>query len=453
MKTIYVVIRTVLLTATLIVLSGCQKFLDVKPNVGYAVPSKISDLQALLDYFPTMNNKDAGSGEISSDDYSLTDAVWAALSTDYFKNMYVWNDKGLFAPSNNEWNNLYQVVYISNTVLDEIKNIERTGNEKEFDNVKGQALVFRAKSFLQIASIWSLSYDRQTAGTDLGIPLRLNSNFNEPSTRSTVEETYKRIIEDLKEASILLPPTSVSPLRPNKAAAYGFLSRTFLFMREYAEALKYADSCLSVYSELLDYKDLNPGAAYPISRFNKEVIMESYIPGPEPLNPTRARINMDLYNLYEDNDLRKSVFYKQNTDGSYAFKGSYEGGLVLFSGIATDEIYLIRAEANARLGNYAEAVLDLNDLLRHRYDSTFEEIQLGNKDWLLKRILEERRKELTMRGLRWPDIKRLNKEGINITLVRHLNGNQIRLEPEDNRFALPLPEDIIQLTGMVDNPR
>ena len=71
----------------------------------------------------------------------------------------------------------------------------------------------------------------------------------------------------------------------------------------------------------------------------------------------------------------------------------------------------------------------------------------------LDKILIERRKQLLMRDLRWMDIKRLNKEGANISLRRTVNGITYSLQPNDNKFALPLPETIIRISGMTQNPR
>lgn len=67
-------------------------------------------------------------------------------------------------------------------------------------------------------------------------------------------------------------------------------------------------------------------------------------------------------------------------------------------------------------------------------------------------IVQERRKELVFRNLRWMDIKRLNKEGANITLKRIIDGQTFTLPPNNNRFALPLPADIVKMTGMPQNP-
>lgn len=58
-----------------------------------------------------------------------------------------------------------------------------------------------------------------------------------------------------------------------------------------------------------------------------------------------------------------------------------------------------------------------------------------------------------MRGLRWMDIKRLNKEDYKINLTRNVLGQAYILTPNDPRYALPIPEDIILSSGMPQNPR
>ncbi len=169
--------------------------------------------------------------------------------------------------------------------------------------------------------------------------------------------------------------------------------------------------------------------------------------------PSRGKIDSTLYLKYDNNDLRKGGFFRVNT-GYQQFKGSYAASAsVLFSGIAVDELYLIRAESSARLNRVADAMADLNLLLKSRWRSTvtFPVISAANQTDALNIILLERRKELLMRGLRWIDIKRLNKEGANIVPQRIINGKTFSL-PTDSRFyALPLPDDIIQQAGIPQN--
>ena len=66
-------------------------------------------------------------------------------------------------------------------------------------------------------------------------------------------------------------------------------------------------------------------------------------------------------------------------------------------------------------------------------------------------MLTERRKELLFRGVRWVDVKRLNKEGYGISLQRTIDGQTYRLGPNSLRFALPIPEDVIAMSGMPQN--
>lgn len=97
---------------------------------------------------------------------------------------------------------------------------------------------------------------------------------------------------------------------------------------------------------------------------------------------------------------------------------------------------------------------DLNALLKQRYKSgTFLPLTATDNNDALSKILVERQKELVMRGTRWTDIKRLNKMGAGITLRRNINGQLFTLPPNDNRYALALPDDIITLSGMKQNPR
>lgn len=437
-----------------ITFSSCEKYLDAKSKSNFAIPNSVADLQALMDYYPRMNNSEEGSGEVSSDNYYLNYSDWNAMADNY-RAMYKWDSANIYASSGNDWSYMYIIVNQSNTVLYYADLVNRSGNDQlAFNNVLGQAYYFRAKAFLELASLFSLAYDANTAKNDLGIPLRLNPDFNIPSLRATNEATFQQIISDIKTAISLLPVTQIHVVRPSKAAAYGLMARTLLYMRNYAQAGLYADSCLQLYNKLIDYNSLSATATYPFSQFNTEIICEGMIPVPAPVNNSRARIDSSLYASYASNDLRKILFFTKNTDGSYAFKGSYEGAANLNSSMSTDEMYLIRSECFARSGNTNAAMNDLNTLLIKRWKTgTFIPFTAIDANDALNKILNERRKELVMRSLRWMDIKRLNKDGANIVLKRNLNGVLYTLPPNDLRYALAIPENIISQTGMPQNPR
>jgi hypothetical protein len=377
------------------------------------------------------------------------------MPEDINRNMYTWQKSGLFDPLSNEWAYVYKPVFSANAVLEGLNNIQvNPTNSEDFNNIKGQALFARGKAFYSAAIVWAPAYDQTGAASQLGIPIRLSTNFNVKSVRGTLEDTYAQIIADLTLAAQLLPVKPLQVLRPSKPAAFAMLARVYLAMRQYAKAGLYADSCLQLTSSLIDYNSLNSSATYPIKRFNVEVIQDSYLSGQVPVSHSKARIDTLLYASYATNDLRKIIYFKPSTNGSHIFSGSYDGASVLFGGIATDEVYLMRAESNARAGRTNAAINDLNTLLYKRYKTgTFTGITAANSNDVLTIILTERRKELLLRGIRWMDLKRLNKEGANITLTRDVNGQIYTLPPNDLKYALPIPDDIIQITGMPQNPR
>lgn len=436
--------------------TGCDNFLDERPQKSLVIPSTLEDFQAILDDHIEII-KDPSYGEISADDYFLPMATWLSLYEEGHRRTYLWEKDYLFGTNiASDWLTTYRMVYAANTVLEKIDEVPREGrNSLQWDNVKGQAHFLRARSFLSIAGIWTLAYDSRKAKEMLGIPIRMESDFNIPSTRSSLEDTYSVILDDLKQAEALLPTISIHPTRASKPAALALQARTYLFMRDYDNCWIAANACLQLKDDLLDYNQLRSTDRYPIPQFNTEVIYVSEMPSLEPIYSDIAKIDSILYRLYDDRDLRKKMFFHDNGDGTFGFKGGYDGSYVLFSGLATDEVYLMRAESALRKGSVEDALRDLNWLLKARWDNQygFESVTVREEEELLGIILAERRKQLLMRGIRWPDIKRLNLEGRNIILKRNIGDHETVLLPNDLRYALPIPEDIIALSGMEQNPR
>ncbi|WP_293305624.1 RagB/SusD family nutrient uptake outer membrane protein [Pedobacter sp. UBA5917] len=437
-------------------LSGCKKYLDAKPNSRLTTLQTLENLQSILDDELRLNYQWANIGEISTNDYYLTDVDLTALVKDSDRKMYNWETDNLQATTFDGWYYSYLPVYYGNSVLEALPNIVRNGtNSNDYDNIKGQAYFFKGAAMLAASVVFCQAYDENAGSKQLGLPIRTGTDFNVPSVRSNLADTYLQLISDLKRAATLLKVKQVHVMRPSKIAAYAMLSRAYLSINKYAEATLYADSALQLNSQLLDYNTLNANAEYPIAIFNVEVLVNLMMITPDPLKPNVAKIPNELYSQYKTGDLRKTVFFKSNGNNTWAFKGSYNGDLNFFCGPAVDEMYLNRAEGYARAGKLTEALADLNQLLRKRWNKaiTYIPYQSNEQETVINWILEERRKELLMRGLRWMDIKRLNRMGANITLARNMNSSNRILKPNDLRYALPIPEEIINLTGMEQNPK
>lgn len=436
---------------------SCKKLLDAKPSFDITTPSTPQDLQALLDNSLTMNSRTPGYDEASADDYFLTPENFAILNL-RAQDAYLWKSNiNEFA---NDWSKAAEVIYNSNICLEAIETIDRNGADvSQLNNIKGSALFFRAMSWLKLLWTHAQAYNPHSSNSNMGIILRQGSDFNVPSTRASVEECYRKLISDLNIAAPLLPDNPQHVLRPSKAAAYALMARAYLSMSDYTNALLNANRCLNIKSNLIDYNTIDMVTNAPFQSYNPEVIFHSDISAYSYFNisPLYASVDSGLYQNYDPNDLRKSIYFARS--GKYQmFKGTYLsralGSNALFTGIATDEVILIKAECLARANQTEEAMTALNTLLKKRWKNTVPYIPLtaADKEEALSIILKERRKELLLRGLRWVDIKRLNLDGANIILKRKLNGEEYTLQPNAEKFALPLPNDIVMLSGVSQNP-
>jgi starch-binding outer membrane protein, SusD/RagB family len=439
--------------ASLAVLSCKKTWMEEKSDKTLDVPTTVTAYQALLDHTGTMNDGRPPLGEESADNYYITNNMFAGyIPSD--RNIYLW-EKEIFVDKDFDinWNSSYKQAFQTNIVLDGINDVaaEDVGTPA-WNNVKGSAHFFRAEAYFNVAQLFAKPYSL-TFPDEPGIPLRLTPDPKVQSVRAGLHETYEQILSDLHTAAGYLPVAPQYKTRPSKPAAYALLSRVYLAMQDYSHALSYADSCLKLYDSLFNTIITTP--TYPIASLNKEVILHATM-----LNYFQARgviVDTNLYKSYKVNDLRRTVFFKTNTNGGMRFVGTYTGGntgFIFFSGIATDEVFLTRAECYARAGNITAAMNDLNTLMIKRWKTgAFVPFAASTTSEALGLILEERRKETLFRGLRWTDLRRLNSEGANIVLTRVVNGQTYTLPPNSPRYTLPLSPEVINLTGMPQNER
>lgn len=445
-----------LLISALFITACTKTYLDKKPDQALVVPQTLQDLQALLDNTGVMNTNMPSLQEVSSDDYYITSTAYNSLTVLMYKNAYTWN-KDIYAGSPDvlDWNNRYKQIFYSNVVLEGLAKMNATEKASaQFAAEKGSALFYRGFALYQLAQLFCKPYNAVTAASDLGVPVRTSSDINRKSSRATVAQAYTQIIADLKESLNFLPQTVNIKTRPNLTAANGLLARVYLSMNDHANALKYADAALKQYSTLLDYNKISTTSSLSFARYNDEVIFLSTLISTSMSNVSRLLIDTTLYKCYTPGDLRLKLFFKAAAGGN-TYKGSYSGSSTFFNGVATDELYLIRAECYAMQNDKAAALADLNKLMATRWKTgTFVPYSATSANDALSMILLERRKELLFRGLRWTDLRRLNMEnGRETVLKRNINGAVYTFPPNNERYVLPIPDLVIQLSGIQQNPR
>jgi len=444
---------------------SCTKndFLQKKPNTNIVVPTSIDDMMQLLDNQDVTLFNSPAMLTLSADEYFYSSLeAFNSVSTKTEKNCFIWN-KDIYQGEQKieDWNGPYQAIFYANVVLEAWNNLpaaDKIGDQGKY--VRAWALFLRSYNYYSLVQTFCNIYDKKESSSSLGIPLKLSADINNFEQRATLQESYDQIIKDLQESIrfFTISRASKNLNRPSKSAAYALQARIYLSMREYQLAGQYADSSLAVYDQLQDYNDIDVSLDVPFSNYNKELLFMcttnlSYFA--VSVGSNSSMIDTNLVSLYEENDLRRTAYFTIDK-GFFFLKAGYNGpdGYYPFTGLAVDEVYLIKSESQVRSGDVAGAILTLNVLLKARYkEGAFIPFESLDPQLVLKRVLEERRKELIWRGIRWTDLKRLNKEGANITLHRVMDGTTFTLPPNDPRYVMPIPDDEIALSHLVQNPR
>lgn len=435
-------------------ITACNKILDAGPS---STINTLADCKSLLNNKAVFNETPV-LGEISSDSYYIDHDFWKDLSKPE-QNAYTWQ-VDIFEGQRNvpDYSIPYSQVHIANQVLKALSRIRVSEVEQsEKNNIEGTACFLRAYAFYNLLQLFAMPYESATASSDNGIALPLTPDFNTVYSRASMQDSYEQVIADLLQAKELLIH-KVYRDQPSKPAADAMLARVYLSMRDYAKAGNYADSCLQHYDKLMNYNALYFSMKFPIPSLNDEILYNSNLLSSNGIILAgigySCIVDTALYASYAANDLRKDVFYQINAHNLPLYKGSYTGNIYAFSGLATDEIYLIRAECRARAGNIQGALRDVNTLLENRFKpGTFQPYSAASPQEALQLIITERKKELVFRGLRFTDLRRLNKEGAGIQLSRAANGMLYLLPPNDLRYTLPIPDDAIAGSRIVQNPR
>ncbi|TJZ53781.1 RagB/SusD family nutrient uptake outer membrane protein [Sphingobacterium olei] len=450
------IIAGIFISSLIFVTLGCEKFLDEKSDASLSIPETFKDLRATMNYEGQINRSFPTLLEAGSDDYYVKSNILNARSESE-RLVYTWKNS-LQRSDIASWSTLYNTILISNIVLEGLERISE-GSDEERKTLKGEALFIRSYAIFNLSQIFCLPYDEVNKNIFPGLPLRTSSDYGQHFDRSSMAETYEFVVNGLMMSFELLPENVQFKSRASKSAALGALARVYLTMGKFDQANEYAREALSYNRALIDYNDLDKSLRIPFSVDNSEIIYYAFCTSGYFLASSRAFIPRDLYDLYEEDDLRKVLFYNRSNNGDIQFKGNYDGvGGSYFAGIATDELYLVRAECEIRAGNVSDGLALLNQLLKFRYEKdTFIGHTNLNQEEALELVLSERRKQLVRRGIRWMDLRRLLKEPGRVpALFRKAdNGMDVGeyvLEPKINNYVYPIPDNVIRIQNYEQNP-
>lgn len=360
------------------------------------------------------------------------------------------------------WQKLYEALNNTNNVINAVPAVleSRQTGQRAIDSLHGQALVLRALIHFNLAQAFAQPYNHTPDGTHLGMPIiRKTPDPKMHVKRESMHDLYAFIIKDLEDAIALMrPANNTNRVTASVEGAQALLSRIYLYMENWAEAIRYADlveqsgrfqlastdQLAMMYldpsqtsgfrsSEVIWQLNLTPANSGTMNRMFSDSIGFRVTPSPK------------LMNLYEPGDMRGTLFAHDGPGYLYTVKyGRLDGTDPInwpanFKVFRLAEIHLNRAEAHWHLNDYEKAAGELR-IIRSRafgLSPSSMEIAYATPADLLEQIKAERRRELAFEGHRIYDIMRY-KEDLN--RGTDCNSAVCQLTYPNDRFILPIPQ-------------
>ena len=478
----------------LLLLAGCQNFLNVKPR-NIKVVQSVEDYRDILAsyvqfikkpnpayekvlgefYLPEFDMSNMCAFYTGESKYDMTNETYFDSKrgelTEIAVQAYSW-----LRPRNFIWEKNYTFLGPINLIINGVSE-EIEGDPETRNYVKGEALVWRAYAYYKL-----LQFYAPMDGDEYGIPIYLKPYENVGTAqpeRETQTTVYRRIITDCEEALALLEKTPKKSwnLAYDKNFIHSLLADVYSFKAlsaaredgDWEKVEKYTSSVLETKSfngrDVEAFKaifDCSPETGLQtlssreftlriIDGSNSQMIdfKNAYTQGEELRSVADGIADATWYARYKDDDIRKEAWFKE-ADGvilnnKYNLWGTngkpISGGCIM--PFRTADMYLLKAEALYRLGRESEAKVVLNDFKAGRYldvEGSYTESDFWQE------LLKERKLEFYQENdVLWLDMKRMG-----ITVERKINGQNHVLKSNDFRYCLPIPLEEIAVNENIE---
>ncbi len=502
--------NTIIATIAALLLTACGDFLEPKSESEFVPEDAISLNELLLGEAYQRNDKPGFSRFLALLDDDIEATPYQNPNVGFDENKYLasfsWQPDmfTMMELANSGHTNIYEYYYRTilgaNAVIDYIPLVKDT--ENNIRTVKAQAYALRGFYYFNLVNIFGQPYNSNPEA--LGVPLKTHSGIEKEEDalrRRTVAEVYTQILSDLHEAEsnyLQLPYSEQwsDDFRTSLPMVQLMLSRTYLYMENWAKAAEYAEYVMN--DERFKLLDLN---TVPYEQSDSEGnTVRNYVVYPtysssetiwpygdlEDMfewtysegNNTHPTTGESIYSYFQASesllasylewDLRLQYYIIEapvdKTWSATLFMpyGKINVGTDLFTPkrgtgifgrcLRLSEAYLNYAEAKAMMGgeeDIAQATTALNTLLMHRFDpQDFEEESFDSQEELIEFVRGERRRELCFEGHRWFDLRRWGMPSI--THKWHVDENTTNvytLEEGDLLYTIPIPKE-----AMEENP-
>lgn len=468
-----------------ILLSSCEKFLDVKPSNSSAAESSITNaadakvavngLMRKMTSFDYYGRNFVLYGDAKGGDFAIR-SQGRGLDA-----LYTFNHSASSGSFSGFWSQIYHNILQANNLLLNIDKIEAAGKgSAALSDYKGQALTARALMYFDLVRLYGKPYNMDKES--LGVPLILTPlDASAQPTRASVKEVYAQIMKDLSDSKALLSKNIVNGYL-NYYANVALQAKVNLYMENYTESLAAAEEVITSAKYVL-YSNVDWVKSWS-TPFGKESIFELAI-YPSEADLLTASLGYYLLRLgkktgamgwFMASDYFLTRLGEDATDVRWGIMDYDESSATRFGSclkycgvnllgdknspsavnvkvIRLSEVYLIAAEAALKLAapDKAKAVLYLNNIRKRAPVLAPATEATVTTDM----IISEKSKELFAEGQRFFDMIRLNKtivfndEFISPSVL--ITHRQKTIDRTFYKVILPIPSSEIDANPAIAN--
>lgn len=419
-------------------------------------------------------------------DFASDDIVCAQVTEDPLFYSFSLNHSPTQTNTRYYWYISYKIINDANTVIDAVeKNPTDDATRKQ---LLGECYFLRAFANFNLVRLFARPYTLDK--TAPGIILRTSTADPAQKARASVEEVYTQIIADAQKAADLMgQPRGVE--YASKEAAWALLSRAYLYMDDNTNAAAYATKVIgsgkfslasatafqSMFSNAKGSSETIFCVAFtPAEDYGKfgSIASMIYSDGNSGWGEEYASSSLRSLMGKHPEDVRwhyivplpdgsGGIVKKNGIETYYISKFSFQDGSPTLSSpimFRLAEMYLNRAEANAKLGDTKGALADLDAIRKNRgLQASLYNGNVPAGSTALTVVLNERRIELAFEGHRTFDVYR-NKMAMDrtywgyhlpglketdIDLTKEPTGyDNMIIQPGDNRIIYYIPIDEVQ---------
>jgi len=340
---------------------------------------------------------------------------WMSYHYSYFATGY-----SIYWMGNLPWLFYYKIINNANNILDNIDAAD--GPEEERNDIKGQALAYRAWAYLNLVQFYQFTYRQNPSAPGVPIYTRGTQPGDTGNPRGTIQQNFDQMMSDCQNAVTLLDDAVMHPEKSHisAATAHGIYARVALEKGDWAVAKKQAEIAAQDYPLMapIDYttgfNNANNvewmwGSSLTAEQYTAQSIIcffshvDQDCPGYASVGATRS-IAKALYDQIDSTDIRKQVFNSSNRVQEKFHVADPTGFVADNLFMRSSEMYLIQAEAAWYLNDFGASKTALEDLVTARNPSY--SAPSATDSTLLKEIWLQRRIELWGEGFGYRDMKR-----------------------------------------------